>query len=232
MFTIIEDQKDFLLINKDPGVSFHQEGDFPGLPMLLREKLGLPLLFPVHRLDKMTSGLLVFAKNKQTAQNLSKEFALGKVEKYYLALSDRAPKKKQGLIQGDMVRSRRGTWKLARSMHNPAVTRFVSLPLGEGFRLFVLRPFTGKTHQLRVALKSVGAPAFGDNLYNPANAAGVQPDRGYLHSFSLAFHLLGSYYHFISPPGQGKLFFDPSFVELLPKLQEPWTFFPKKQQKK
>ena len=149
MFSIVEDHQDFLLINKDPGISFHKDGDFPGLPMLLREKLGLAELFPVHRLDKMTSGLLVFAKNRETAQELGKEFASGKVEKYYLALSDLRPKKKQGLIKGDMVRSRRGTWKLSRSMHNPAITRFVSLPLGEGFRLFILRPFTETCVQSR-----------------------------------------------------------------------------------
>lgn len=228
MFTIVQDHDDFLLINKAPGVSFHKEGETPGLPMLLREKLGFPQLFPVHRLDKMTSGLLLFAKNRETAQDLAKQFASSKVEKYYLALSDRVPKKKQGLIQGDMVRSRRGTWKLLRSMTNPAVTRFVSLPLWEGFRLFVLRPLTGKTHQLRVALKSVGAPAFGDTLYHPEYVEGPQADRGYLHSFSLAFHLAGSYYHFVCPPEHGKLFSEPGFLEVLSKLQEPWTLFPKK----
>lgn len=228
MYVIVKDHKDFLVINKGAGISFHKDSDFSGLPALLRKNLGISQLFPVHRLDKMTSGLLVFAKNKKTAQELGNEFAAGKVEKYYLAISDQKPKKKQGLIKGDMVRSRRGTWKLLRSFNNPAITRFVSKSLGDGFRLFIMRPFTGKTHQLRVALKSIGAPAFGDILYHTGNAEGMEPDRGYLHSFSLAFHLSGFYYHFICPPEQGKLFSGPSFLEILPILQEPWTFFPKK----
>ena len=230
MYSIVKEHTDFLLVNKDPGVSFHKEGDFPGLPSRLRADLGLAQLFPLHRLDKMTSGLLLFARNKRTAQELGAEFARGRVEKYYLALSDMRPKKKQGLVKGDMLRSRRGTWKLSRSLLNPASTRFVSLSLGDGFRLFLLRPLTGKTHQLRVALKSIGAPAFGDSRYHPGQAAGNQPDRGYLHSFSLAFHLSGAYYHFISPPTQGLLFTAPGFVKMLPQLQEPWRLFAKQQE--
>ncbi len=229
MFTLVHEQDDFLLINKDAGVSFHQDGDFPGLPGLVREKTGVAALFPVHRLDKMTSGLLVFAKNKKTAHDLSGQFSTGNVEKYYLALSDKVPKKKQGLIQGDMLRARRGAWRLSRTRSNPAITRFVSFPLVEGLRLFILRPYTGKTHQLRVALKSIGAPALGDSLYHPENSQGVlQPDRGYLHSFFLAFHLAGTYYDFACTPAQGVYFSEGAFLQVLAKLQEPWTFFPEK----
>jgi len=61
-----------------------------------------------------------------------------------------------------MLKARRGAWKLARSKESPALTEFVSTSLGQGLRLFLLRPYTGKTHQLRVAMKSLGAPIIGD----------------------------------------------------------------------
>ncbi len=206
MFRLIEDHKDFLLINKDPGVGFHKEAGFQGLPAAVREKLGLNEIFPVHRLDKMTSGLLLFAKNKGAAKDLSRQFAEGLVEKRYLGISDRRPKKKQGWVQGDMVRSRRGSWKILRTKNNPAKTRFVSTSIGEGFRLYLLKPYTGKTHQLRVALKSIGAPAFGDLLYHPNEYSCKQPDRGYLHSFSITFNLADSKFKYTCQPDRGELF--------------------------
>ena len=84
-----------------------------------------------------------------------------------------------------MRRSRRGQWMLTREARAPAITRFLSRPLpgeeaadGSGARRdlrgFLLLPRTGKTHQLRVALKSLGAPVLGDALYADAAAAALE----------------------------------------------------------
>ena len=142
--------------------------------------------YPVHRIDKPTAGLLLVARTTEANRILSTGFAEGRMEKTYLAISDRRPRKKQGWVRGDMVPSRRSQWKLLREQNNPAITRFHSVSLDEGERGFVLTPKTGKTHQLRVALKSLGSPMLGDTLYG-----GTPADRLYLHAWRLAFDFNG-----------------------------------------
>jgi tRNA pseudouridine32 synthase/23S rRNA pseudouridine746 synthase len=223
MYSIIEAHNDFLLICKHPGVSFHSAGEEGGLTSCLRSEPGINNLYTVHRLDTMTSGLLLFAKNKKAARELSQQFRDRQVEKYYLAVSDCRPKKKQGLITGDMEKARRGAWKLARTVNNPAITRFFSCSLGGGMRLFMLKPYTGKTHQLRVALKSIGAPVLGDPVYHKKEKEGNAPDRGYLHSYALRFHLQGKSYSFVHRPDIGMHFKSESFLNALKKYQHPWV---------
>ncbi|EPG0609747.1 TIGR01621 family pseudouridine synthase [Vibrio fluvialis] len=196
MFNILLTHTDFLLINKHPNVSVHKDD---GDTMLLQEvakQSGDAQLYLVHRLDKMTSGILLLARNAQAASELSKAFAERQVEKFYLALGSKKPKKKQGLISGDMERSRRASWKLLTSQTNPAVTQFFSLAAEPGERLFLCKPYTGKTHQIRVALKSIGSGIVGDPIYN----AGSQADRGYLHAFALRFSYAGETYQWVCDP--------------------------------
>lgn len=91
---------------------------------------------------------------------------------------------------------------LARSLSNPAVTRFTSTSLPgkrSGLRAFLLKPETGKTHQLRVALKSLGAPVLGDERYAQAELA-QQEERGYLHCAALRF---------LSPDGPVQIMCEP-----------------------
>ena len=222
MFSVVKDHKDFLLIHKSPGVGFHKDGGEEGLPAVIRRELGIQELYTVHRLDGITSGLLLFAKKIDAARDLSRQFRAREVEKYYLAISDRRPKKKQGLIKGDMVKARRGAWKLCRTMKDPAVTRFFSYSLGEGLRLFILKPYTGKTHQLRVAMKSIGSPVLGDSLYHKKETDDKGPDRGYLHSYALRFHIGSEGYSFICKPDSGQLFMDDKFHETLKRFEIPW----------
>lgn len=210
----------FIVINKNQGVDFHTTLGNKSLISCVREREKMETLLPVHRLDRMTSGLMLFAKNKQTARDLSLLFQNRKIEKYYLAISNKKPKKSQGLIKGDMERSRRGTWKLLRSVKNPAQTRFFSKTLGNGNRLFVLKPLTGKTHQVRVALKSIGAPALGDPVYYRSESQHY--DRGYLHSYALRFEYLGSPYCFSEKPEEGRLFNDAQFESVFEYFKSPW----------
>ena len=83
-----------------------------------------------------------------------------------------------------MGKARNGSYRLLRTLDNPAITRFWSrLDTSFGERLFLLKPHTGKTHQLRVAMKSLGAPIFGDTRYG-----GDEADRTYLHAWALEFN--------------------------------------------
>ncbi len=222
MFTIVEDHADFIAIDKHPGVSFHRGSDPIGLLDFLRSTTGTTDLFPVHRLDKMTSGLLLFAKNKKTARTLADLFSKKKIEKYYLGIATLKPAKKQGLIIGDLERSRRGAWKLCRSKNNPAITQFFSTTISPGIRLYILKPHTGKTHQLRVTMKSIGVPIIGDDLYCPSNKNDVPLDRGYLHSYCLRFPLQDEKIELLCPPTIGKHFLSKKFLSAFNKFQQPW----------
>jgi len=199
MYTQLADTPDFLIIDKHAGTSFHSEGDEKGLLEIVRSDVDCPL-WPVHRLDKATSGLLILAKSQESCRELCELFAQKKVQKFYLAISDCAAKKikkKQGAIVGDMARTRNGSWKLVNTRSNPAITHFFSYSVAPKQRLFILKPHTGKTHQLRVALKSIGAPILGDTRYGSSQTSA---SRMALHAYQLQFSFAGVSYNYESLP--------------------------------
>ncbi|MFV0447288.1 MAG: TIGR01621 family pseudouridine synthase [Vibrio sp.] len=223
MFDILFTHADFLVINKHPNVSVHKDD---GDTMLLQEVgkvSGDSQLYLVHRLDKMTSGILLLARNAPAASELSQAFAHRDVEKFYLALGSKKPKKKQGVISGDMERSRRSSWKLIASQQNPAITQFFSASAQPGERLFLCKPHTGKTHQIRVALKSIGSSIIGDPIYNTSN----QADRGYLHAFALTFVYSGEVFQFVcdprNKPNLGQKWNDDVVRQNIELWLQPWS---------
>ncbi|MDO4998115.1 MAG: TIGR01621 family pseudouridine synthase [Neisseria sp.] len=185
-YEIVLQHADFVVINKPVGVAVHQDDGDIGLLAQVAAQLNVPRLWLVHRLDKVTSGVLLLAKNAAAASELAQQFADKKVQKTYLALSEHKPLKKQGWVRGDMQKSRRGAYKLCRSQNNPAITQFFSRSIAPNWREFELHPHTGKTHQLRVAMKSLGSPIFGDELYG-----GTPATRVFLHACRLQFNYCG-----------------------------------------
>jgi tRNA pseudouridine32 synthase/23S rRNA pseudouridine746 synthase len=174
-------------------------------------------LYGIHRLDKVTSGILVFAKDSTTASILSKYFQEKKIQKIYFGLSSKKSlKKKQGLVQGGMERSRNKGWILVHNKKNSnnnkkkstttataaaptttrhknfAKTRFFTTSMNSTNIInnskndksndddddnvvktaVMFRPYTGKTHQLRVAAKSMGIPLLGDPIYKDGGNGG------------------------------------------------------------
>jgi len=222
LYELIENNENFLIIYKKPNANFHSENGERGLFETVKQSQGLLELYPVHRLDKVTSGLLVMAKNATANQDLINQFKKREVQKFYLAISAKKPKKKQGLIKGDMESARRGAWKLIPTTNNPALTQFFSTALGDGKRLFIVKPHTGKTHQIRVALKSIGAPIWGDSLYADALSC-IDADRVYLHAFSLAFTLNGQHYRFTEFPREGDLYKTVEFNTAIQEFLSPWN---------
>jgi tRNA pseudouridine32 synthase / 23S rRNA pseudouridine746 synthase len=223
MFTLIHTSDDFIVISKKAGVSFHGNEAAMSLDDAIRERLGISELYPLHRLDNLTSGLLVFARTRGAVRELAAQFRERRIEKFYLAVGGAHPKKKQGLVTGDMKKGRNGVWILAHTHERPAVTRFYSTSLQPGLRLYLVRLYTGRTHQIRVALKSVSAPVLGDDRYCKKIPSGIEPDRGYLHSYALAFTMGGVRHKFINPPDEGRYFLSPEFREALVRLgEDPW----------
>jgi len=211
---LVFEHTDFLVLDKPSGISFHSEFE-PGVVALAEAQFGLKL-YAVHRLDKGTSGLLLLAKSSEAAAKLAELFQSQQIQKFYLALTDQKPKKKQGWVKGDMVQARRSAWKLISTLSNPAISYFVSAFYEvEGRRVFLVKPFTGKTHQVRVALKSVSAAILGDDLYQ-----GSAADRLYLHAYALYFSWGGAQIKLVLPPSAGTEFLS---SPLLQHLNQHWA---------
>ncbi|GAA5218645.1 TIGR01621 family pseudouridine synthase [Corallincola platygyrae] len=218
---ILFENEDFWAFDKPPGISCHDEKHddgtiAPGFFGLLRAYFDTKV-FPVHRLDKVTSGILLAAKHAESAAKFGQLFEQRTINKYYLAISDKKPRKKQGAVIGDMVKARRGAWKLTKGNTNPAVSHFFTAALGEGLRVFLVKPYTGKTHQIRVALKSLGSPIYGDGLY-----AGSEADRTYLHAYAIEFKWKNDDLRLISEPGEGAFYRLEKLKTLLAETLSPW----------
>lgn len=223
MFDLLLNHKDFLIVNKHEGVSVHKDNEEVPFTQVVASALGEKKLYLVHRLDKMTSGILILAKHSDSASELSALFRQRQINKYYLAIGDKKPTKKQGLIVGDMVRSRRASWKLTPTVVNPAVTQFFSLAGAPSQRIFLLKPHTGKTHQIRVALKSIGSAIVGDPIYNPSSIE----KRGYLHAFAVRFVYHGEPIELLCDPLEGaiaaSLWRTEPMQAALEQWRQPWA---------
>ena len=136
----------------------------------------------------------------------------------------RKPKKKQGWVKGDMTGSRRGSYMLLKTTENPTVTQFKSVALRTHERLFLVKPHTGKSHQIRVALKSLGAPVAGDVRYAKKDEALLE-DRGYLHAYGLRFWFKDELFSFVLPPEYGERYMSDVFKDKLALWGSPWEQF-------
>ena len=250
---VIHEDDDVLVIDKPAGMSFHNDDLVTNLPGVLSTVRALQAsgelrgsdytgeLHSVHRLDKITSGILLLAKNERVASWLARQFARRRVHKYYVALSARKPSKKMGTVQGDMAQARRGAYKLTRvepgESPPAAVTKFASRgvrgasPGGDRpLRMLLMRPLTGKTHQLRVCAKSLGAPVLGDAAYaggakslksfNDGDGAGGE-DRGYLHAAALRVAMPGgNVMEVVCKPTEGR-----EWTHASAGFHDAWTSF-------
>ncbi|RUO79998.1 hypothetical protein CWI84_08545 [Idiomarina tyrosinivorans] len=179
---ILIEHPDYLVIDKPSGLSMHQQHGVDESVVSRYQQAVDNQLRPCHRLDTGTSGVLILGRTDAFVRRCSEAFASREVSKFYLAIASGKPKKKQGTISGDMVKARNGSWRLQKSHNKPALTQFFSYGLGNGKRLYLLRPLTGKTHQLRVALKSLGVAIDGDQRYG-----GVAAARLMLHAWQLSW---------------------------------------------
>ncbi len=133
------------------------------------KKPGAVFLGVVHRLDRPVGGVLVFARTSKGASRLSEEFRTGRVRKTYLGLGEGRVKGRSGEIEQWLLKDEERNWvsevdaetsgaKLAR-------TRWRVLSFSENRTLFEFEPLTGRSHQLRLAARSLGAPLLGDLKY-------------------------------------------------------------------
>ena len=207
---IIYEDKDILVVDKPSGIVVHgiagKISPEPALTDLLLKKYpeiavvgDEPKLRPgiVHRLDKDTSGVMIVARNQPSFEYLKSLFQGRDIKKTYLAVVSGIPKEEEGIIDRPIGIVTGSTKRSVRSekMAKPAVTEYkvVKTVIAEDasgkespFSLLSVRPRTGRTHQIRVHLKSIGHPIVGDALYGPKR----QPPwatRLMLHAASIEF---------------------------------------------
>jgi RluA family pseudouridine synthase len=157
---------------------------------------------PIHRLDRETSGLIVVAKTRPASRALSAAFSAGAAEKVYLAVTTSTPSPPSGVIEAG-IRVEKGTSSRARTggAGKRAVSEYRTMKRLDGDRaLLEVRIETGRTHQVRVHLSSIGAPVLGDRKYG-----GGRHDRIMLHAWRLRIPhpLSGTELALESPPPTG-----------------------------
>lgn len=182
--TIIYQDSDIIVVDKPAGMlSVPGKNDAPSVLSLLQQKME-DNIFPVHRLDMDTSGLMVFVRNKKAQRNLQRQFETHSIVKRYIALLERKPDSEQGTISlplspdmadrpRQMVDYRHGKqalthYRLCTSPSTPMRRQFLTV----GDNLVELSPLTGRTHQLRVHCAhpdGLASPIVGDRLYGTTN---------------------------------------------------------------
>ncbi len=191
---IIHDDDDLVVVNKPAGLTVHPGPGHPDWTLanaLLSMCPGIASVGDrnrpgiVHRLDKDTSGLIVIAKNESTHAHLSGQFKGREVEKGYLALVEGVPDLAEAVIDAPIGRDpqHRKRMTVLEGGRNSVTEYRVRERLGP-FSLMDVKPRTGRTHQIRVHLASIGHPLVGDKAYGRLSES---LNRHFLHANSLAF---------------------------------------------
>lgn len=165
-FSIIFENDDFVVADKSSGLLSipDREGDEVSLKKMLRDKYGE--IFTVHRLDKDTSGIIVFAKNEHTHKYLSQAFEERTVEKYYEGIVKGNVTEKDGTISAPIAQNTvKKTLMIIHKRGKESITDYkVAEEFGKFSRL-TFRIHTGRTHQIRVHAQYIGHPIVCDPLY-------------------------------------------------------------------
>lgn len=165
-FDIILENDHFVALNKPAGLLSIPDrfGKDPSVKNILQDQLGK--IFTVHRLDKETSGLIIFAKDEITHKDLSQKFEGREVEKIYVGLVNGTMMNSEGTIDVPiMEHPGKTTLMMANKKGKPSITDYKVL---EEFGLYSWLQFqihTGRTHQIRVHAKYIGNPIVSDQLY-------------------------------------------------------------------
>ncbi len=166
LFSVIHETDDFIAVNKPAGLLSipDREGDEVSLKRLLREKYGD--IYTVHRIDRNTSGLIVFAKSEEAHKYFSQSFEERTVEKYYVGIVKGTPSEKEKTIDAPIAQnSVKHTTMIIHKRGKPSLTDYKVLEEFGKYSLLQFRIHTGRTHQIRVHMQYAGYPIVCDELY-------------------------------------------------------------------
>lgn len=196
-FRVLFEDNHLLALEKPPGLL--SQGDRTGDPTVVDmvkryikdkyQKPGEVYLGLLHRLDRPTGGVLLTARTSKAAQRMSSQFRSREVEKRYLALVEGAMPESEGELVHYLVhdenKKKSFAFDLPREGGKKAVLRYRTLAVKAGLSLLEVEPLSGRKHQIRVQLATVGCPILGDRKYR-SNGAG----EGIVTEFGLWAYLL------------------------------------------
>ncbi len=186
---VLWEDEHMLVVNKPAGMTAHASNFLPDTPTVagaLAWSRGAEFIFhPVSRLDKGTTGLMVIAKSGYVHDLLRRSLHTPDFRREYRAVCVGRPVPDKGTIDAPIGRdTRSAVARMVRPDGSPAVSHYQVLKTQGAFSLLRLRPETGRTHQLRVHMASIGCPLVGDWLYGVENLTLIS--RPALHSAALA----------------------------------------------
>jgi 23S rRNA pseudouridine1911/1915/1917 synthase len=166
------------LLAYDPAIRHVGETDRPGV---------------VHRLDKETSGVVLFARTEKAYKWLVRQFKSRELDKTYLALVDGHPPTPTGRIEAPITRDTNNRTRMAvglRGQGKTAISEYFEVERFEAHTFLEVHPITGRTHQIRVHLSYIGVPVVGDTVYGRRHPS-IDLDRFFLHAKTIAVRLPG-----------------------------------------
>jgi len=182
---IVEDNENFCVINKPYGLAVQGGSKIKKnlVDLITKNTIFLNSKpFIVHRIDKETSGILIIAKNRKYAQLFTSLFRIRKIHKSYLSICHGEMEKVKGLFDDDLIR-----YDKDRKISERAITNYKVLDKNTNSTLLILNPITGRKHQIRKQLFSIGFPVIGDSKYNfPENKINKNNNL-MLHAYSIKF---------------------------------------------
>lgn len=192
--SIIQETPGWLALNKPAGIQVERNPFGPSAESLAYAHLQLqkrnPYVGIVHRLDRVTTGLVLVAKKKSILRQLNEQFRLKEVQKTYLAMVDKAPAEEEATLTHWLVKDlNEKRARVAPQNSDKAFECILSYRQlwkeDEGRALLEIRPVTGKYHQIRAQLAVIGCPVVGDTHYGAKEE--YQPNHIQLHAWKLEF---------------------------------------------
>jgi 23S rRNA pseudouridine1911/1915/1917 synthase len=190
---IIYEDGDIIVVNKRPGIVVHPSYGHPDgtlLNALTAYAKGNFVPYLVHRLDKDTSGLIIFAKNEKAKISVSKQLQNRAVKKIYAAAVKGIITENAGRIEAPLGRSpqNRKIMSVNPAAKKMAVTEFKVISRKQDYTLLEIRIITGRTHQIRSHMKYINHPVIGDAQYGgPETVCGKTYSRQMLHAYNVTF---------------------------------------------
>ena len=192
----IEDNENFVIINKPHGIAVQQgTKSIRNIIDILKKTKSFDGLspYPVHRIDKDTTGILIVAKNRKYAQLFTSLFRKRMIHKTYLCI-----------VKGDVTRNK-GTYvdelisfEGKKKVKNKAITHFNLVGSNGKYSLLKLYPETGRKHQLRKQMLIHGFPILGDEKYNNMHLNNKKKSRLMLHAYKVNFSINNIKYNFLA----------------------------------
>ena len=195
----MENNDDFIVIDKSPGVPV--QGGTKSKKNLIDILASSEFFkdtkpFPVHRLDKETSGIMIISKNHNSARLLTTLFRLRKIHKTYLAVCHGQISKKKGELKNELI-----TFENDKKKIEKAITYYKVLSETNTTSFLELKPVTGRKHQLRKQLAIIDNPIVGDKKYILSNKKIKSDKELMLHAYSLKFYINNKkFFYKANPP--------------------------------